>query len=743
MRRSFQIKIIRWIVLFAVYLLAANFVFASTFNIDLLNLAERSPSMTRAYFKISIKEAWEQINNSTASLSSVKIGILDSGIDAIHPEFAGINFGNSPSEALVDLGDEVGGELLSHGTNVAGIIGANNISAISSDNYVFPQMNGILSGAKNLNYILESRVSENIRARVLFDALAEISSLVKSDVDVVNISLESFRLNPFTAFMNIFFSRRFNYNSDILFVLAAGNDNRDAEYYMPANLGDNLDNVITVAATDLSDNRWVTAESASNFGSAVSLSAPGEQVYTPTFFTSPLDPTDYVPNFTDTSAAAPMVTGVAGLIKAIKPDLTPAQIKQILIETGDPISTDKPIGPRLNAYKAVCHPLVLNCAPPAFPTIPPFTQITQTVEPDSAASTTPSISEDRKKIVFNPNVDFTGENPEKNFEIFLADLNQQKVIQLTKSPFRVKGNIFPRISGNGEKVIFVSNHDYVGTNQDGFYEIFLVDVDTKQILQITNTPNEDFGFWGTDFFSLKINYNGAKIIFSSGINHTGKNPDRNSEIFLYDVSSKTLVQITDTQGGDPINGGNKDPQINGDGTKIVFRSDRNLTDQNLNFVFQVFFYDIQTHQTTQISPQTAGAGAHSGIDASIDKNGTKIVYKNLVNWSISLYDVQTTITDTILPITFGFAATPLITPNGNQIIVQGWDNFTGQNPVILNLELFLVDISTKSITQLTNTTPPVYIDGFSVANNAVAFLSQANFVNANPDGNFEVFLREF
>ena len=72
--------------------------------------------------------------------------------------------------------------------------------------------------------------------------------------------------------------------------------------------------------------------------------------------------------FGGTSASAPMVTGVAGLIKAIKPELTPAQMKQILIETGDPISTDKPIGPRLNAYKAVCHPLVLNCAPP--PTAP-------------------------------------------------------------------------------------------------------------------------------------------------------------------------------------------------------------------------------------------------------------------------------------------------------------------------------------------------------------------------------------
>lgn len=40
--------------------------------------------------------------------------------------------------------------------------------------------------------------------------------------------------------------------------------------------------------------------------------------------------------------------------------------KQILISNTDPIQTDKPIGGRLNAFKAVCDPLVLNC-----PIIPP------------------------------------------------------------------------------------------------------------------------------------------------------------------------------------------------------------------------------------------------------------------------------------------------------------------------------------------------------------------------------------
>ena len=40
-----------------------------------------------------------------------------------------------------------------------------------------------------------------------------------------------------------------------------------------------------------------------------------------------------------------------------------------------------------------------------------------------------------------------------------------------------------------EKVVFVSNRDYLGTNQDGFLDIFMLDLNTQQLTQITQTPN--------------------------------------------------------------------------------------------------------------------------------------------------------------------------------------------------------------------------------------------------------------
>lgn len=333
----------------------ANKMLAASFNIDSLNLQEAALESNRpvAYFKIGLKEAWQKINSTLGlNLSPITIGIIDTGIDSSHPEFANVKKGNTPPDALIDRGALINNKLESHGTNVAGIIGANNISATSPANYVFPQMNGVLSGVKNLDYIIENRRFSKsvIGLKTLFSVAEETVNLSGTNAKIINLSFTTF--NPLGS---IIFDSIFNFYSNVLFIVSAGNENLPVFLQTPANLG-NIPNVITVGGTTLNDQR----EPDSNFGSQVSISAPSEFVFSPTFFSEPLDIFDYE-DFSGTSASAPMVTGVAGLIKAIKPDLSPAQIKQILISNADPIQTDKPIGGRLNALKAVCDPLVLNC----------------------------------------------------------------------------------------------------------------------------------------------------------------------------------------------------------------------------------------------------------------------------------------------------------------------------------------------------------------------------------------------
>src|SRR5690606_19697707 len=118
-----------------------------------------------------------------------------------------------------------------------------------------------------------------------------------------------------------------------LVVVAAGNDNQDASRISFAGYR----NVLTVGASDINGYRAPY----SNFGPAVDRLAPGGNVSQDMngdgypdgvlrlFFDWRGQPSAY-PFLQGTSMAAPPVAGVAALLTAVDPKLTPADLKRIL-----------------------------------------------------------------------------------------------------------------------------------------------------------------------------------------------------------------------------------------------------------------------------------------------------------------------------------------------------------------------------------------------------------------------------
>ena len=110
-------------------------------------------------------------------------------------------------------------------------------------------------------------------------------------------------------------------HGDVLFVTSAGNEDVDAQFALPANIDEA--NLISVGATDREDGRarfGLGILGASNFGTSVDLAAPGIDVY------APRPGGTYDKNFSGTSAAAPFVTGVAAILKALDPEVAPQEL---------------------------------------------------------------------------------------------------------------------------------------------------------------------------------------------------------------------------------------------------------------------------------------------------------------------------------------------------------------------------------------------------------------------------------
>lgn len=507
-QRPFHEKVINWYVKkfcpksIPVTRTPDNIAFAAGFATDLENFASTNANLVWSYIKVGLFDAWNELNNG--SFAEIKIGIIDTGIDASdgrHPEFMDVNLGDTQAFSLKDRAAEFGAPT-GHGTPVAGIIGANNKSSVASLPSDSPQINGVLSGVHGLDYSLNIK---NLRFITMIDFSRLLNDFPQDSL--INLSIQQTDCSLLLIFCikgadfnaaTQYYREGFIKNPDKLFIVAAGNNSLNVNDVVPSNL--NLNNTFIVGATDQNDFR----PTFSNFGAGIDLSAPGTEIYAPAirgqgnYPAQGADAFNYSTQFRGTSFAAPFVTGVAGLIKSIKPELTPAQIKQILIESADPIATGEPgkllgtgcydpnnnpnnyTGCRLNAHSAVCF---VSLGGSGFGEI--FVHdLTTGAEQNLTASPSfentldwsPEFSPNGSQIAFMS----TGNHP-GNFEIYVMNTDGQQKQRLT---FDAAEDIYPAWSPDGSEIAFRRT---LGGNS----EIFILTLATLATRNLTNNPAQD------------------------------------------------------------------------------------------------------------------------------------------------------------------------------------------------------------------------------------------------------------
>ena len=140
---------------------------------------------------------------------------------------------------------------------------------------------------------------------------------------------------------------------------AAANDFNDNDSFPAWPCSFDLDSIISVAATDRSDQiAWF-----SNYGElSVDLGAPGVEIYSTT-----ADSNYSYDEYQGTSMAAPHVAGVLSLMRGLQPDWSILQIREKLLESVDPLdSLDGLVatGGRLNAHHSIEGMLDSGGSPP-------------------------------------------------------------------------------------------------------------------------------------------------------------------------------------------------------------------------------------------------------------------------------------------------------------------------------------------------------------------------------------------
>jgi len=256
--------------------------------------------------------AWDITRGS----ANITIAIIDEGVETTHPDLNTSGKLVTGYDAILrrDNPNPVNSKD-NHGTACAGIAAAAGNNGIG--------ISGVAPGSR----LMGVRIAQSTSGggwSTTDSALADgIATAANRGADVLSNSWGGG--SPNSVVTNAIRHAKSNGRGGkgAIVIFATGNNNGPVSY--PGNLPE----VFAVAACDQSGAR----ASFSNYGSQVDVCAPGVEVHATTTGGG------YMSNFSGTSAATPVVAGVAALVLSVNPNLTAAQLEQILRNSADNVGS--------------------------------------------------------------------------------------------------------------------------------------------------------------------------------------------------------------------------------------------------------------------------------------------------------------------------------------------------------------------------------------------------------------------
>ena len=320
------------------------------------------------YPQINLPQAWDE----TTGNSNVIVAVVDTGVLMNHPDLAGrltatgydfisdtgiSNDGNGIDADPDDPGDSAtAGSSSFHGTHCAGTIAASTdnssgVAGVGWNTRIMPVRVLGVGGGTGYDILQGVRYAAGLSN----DSGIVLSADEKADIISMSLGGGGYSI----ADQDVYTQVR---KAGIILIAAAGNESTSTPSY-PAS----YDGVVSVSAVNING----TLASYSNYGTYVDVAAPGGDSgdyngdgYSDLVWSTCGDDSSGTIKFdyelkAGTSMATPHVAGVAALMKAVNPTLTPAGLDALLVsgeitnDIGDP-GRDNYYGYGLiDAYKAV------------------------------------------------------------------------------------------------------------------------------------------------------------------------------------------------------------------------------------------------------------------------------------------------------------------------------------------------------------------------------------------------------
>ena len=210
-----------------------------------------------------------------------------------------------------------------------------------------------------------------------------------------------------------------------------------------------------------------------------------------------------------------------------------------------------------------------------------------------------------------------------NAEIYVMDADGGNQLNLTNHP---DGDVSPAWSPDGQRIAFMSDRDgRVDIRHSPNYEIYVMDADGGNQLNLTNDPHDDRSpSWSPD---------GQRIAFESDRDAGGNH--HNIEIYVMDADGENQERLTNNLTEDQY------PSWSPDGQRIAFSARRDGHFENeLGITYEIYMMDADGGNEQRLTENR-----NNDWNPSWSPDGQRIAFEadrkgDVVNWDIYVIDAH-------------------------------------------------------------------------------------------------------
>ena len=247
------------------------------------------------------------------------------------------------------------------------------------------------------------------------------------------------------------------------------------------------------------------------------------------------------------------------------------------------------------------------------------------------------VSSDGRFVVFASRAPFDPVDVGSGYDIYLRDRQTGVTHLVSETPGGQAGagdSRHPSVSGNGRYVAFESDAaDLVPGDTNGFTDVFLRDMLLGTTVCLSRSKAGAFGDF--DSGGVAISTDGLWVAFHSQASNLLSIPDANgsNDIYLYDRVGGVLTRVSVDSAGVQGNSSSTDPAISADGDVVVFESfSNNLVQNDTNGVHDIFWHEVSSGTTLRVSVDAGGKqGNGASYDPDVSGDGQRVVYESVAS----------------------------------------------------------------------------------------------------------------